>query len=424
MNKSSLILSVFILIICSACAVQATPTSNLPSQVPTTTASQTPSATISTQPSSTPSSMTVADRYPQIISSADMSNRVISIDTVDPRRIAYCAPGEIRVSPDGGQSWSSVPTTSAADAVGSRGYALFFGDPNAKDTCLSVTLDPNYPEAYYAIFPAAKEEFGAPPVFNLGLYTSNAGETWQMVEPPENAKLEDFGGFWNLGTGSVQAMFFPAGSWSQDPESTLITESADGGMTWEDGILACPEVDPCLRWGPAPSNIPGMGSPLPQSIFYSPDGGENWSVIDPPVELRTPAPNQLVFISDTELLIISGSISLSNSNEATPAVRRSLDAGRSWEPIDLPSLSVGDLSLNYFPGLQYLSNHSYLSQSPDENNWYWLSPEVPVWCPVNTDHLPPYPVLLQNVGDQLWWVDEENNSAESISLSEIGCAES
>jgi len=36
--------------------------------------------------------------------------------------------------------------------------------------------------------------------------------------------------------------------------------------------------------------------------------------------------------------------------------------------------------------------------------------------------LPAYPVLLQNAGDQIWWVDLDTQEAKSISISEITCA--
>jgi hypothetical protein len=165
-----------------------------------------------------------------------------------------------------------------------------------------------------------------------------------------------------------------------------------------------------------------MGSPLPQSIYSSPDAGDTWSVIDPPVELRAPAPNQLVAVSDAELLIISGGITLSSSGGSTPAIRQSQDAGASWQPVALPPLSAKELNQNYFPGLQYLSNHTYLSHGVEDNTWYWLSPEMPLWCPVNTEQLPSYPVLLQNVGDKVWWVDQATRQAEHISISELTCA--
>jgi len=428
MYKFKFVFPIFILLIFSACAVQATPVDVTASPLPTNdsapanTPTNHPSPEATATETSPPPAITIVGQYPSIVSSSDLFNQVVSIDPQNPQRIAYCAPDEIRVSQDAGQSWETVSTAAAAAAAQARGYALFYGEPGAANACLSVTLDAHNSEAYYAVFTAAHEEFGAPPVLFMGFYTLDGGEIWQLVEPPDNATIEDFGGFWNLGTEAVQALFHPAGAWNQSAEDILITETTDGGISWQVGELSCPSFGACLRWGPAPSNVPGMGSPLPQSIYSSQDTGDTWSVIDPPVELRAPAPNQLVAVSDTEISIISGGITLSSSGGAAPVIRKSLDAGASWQPIPMPPLSTDEQNENYFPGLQYLSNHTYLSQGVEDNTWYWLSPEMPLWCPVNTDQLPPYPVLLQNVGDKVWWVDQETQQAEHISLSELTCA--
>ena len=422
MNKFRLVILVLGVLILSACAGQATPasntpaTTNLPGQVITPTGIPSPTA----PPTETSSpNITLAGDYPHIVTSTDPFNQLVSIDPGDPMRIAYCAPGEIRASQDAGQAWEVIPTTGVMAVAQESGYDLFYGEPSAEDACLSVTFDPVWEESYYAVFTAAQAEYGAPPLFYLGFHTADSGETWQLVEPPEGATLEDFGGFWNLGINSVQAQFFPAGSWSQDPEAILITETRNGGTAWQPGELSCPAVDPCLRWGPAPSNIPGMGSPLPQSIYSSLDAGENWSLIDPPVELRAPAPNQLVASSATQVMIISGGITLS---EQVPPLRISNNAGASWQPVTLPNFSTEEVNSGYFPGLQYLPNNTYLSQAPEDSTWYWLPPDLPIWCPVNTDRLPVFPVLLQAAGDRVWWVDPDTQQAESISISELTCS--
>ena len=87
-----------------------------------------------------------------------------------------------------------------------------------------------------------------------------------------------------------------------------------------------------------------------------------------------------------------------------------------------PHLSTEEINANYFPGLQYSANQSYISQRPEESTWYWLQPDLPIWCPVNTDQLPPYPVLLQIVGDQVWWVNPDTQQAEQVPLSDLACA--
>jgi len=343
---------------------------------------------------------------------------VLTVDPQNQERLAYCASDEILVSLDSGITWDAIPTTGAASAAAEQGFMLYSGDSPSGSTCLSVILDPIHPSTFYAIFTAAAEQFGAPPIFYMGFFTTNGGDTWQLVPAPDSSTIEDFGGFWNLGEEGIEALF----NSNAQAEKIAVLETNDGGETWQSGGLSCPASGPCVRWGPAPSNIPGMGSPLPQGILSSSDGGSTWETIDPPVELRAPAPNQLVAISETEISIISGGISLTESGSETPALRGSQDAGASWQPVSLPPLSDVEVNQNYFPGLQFLSNHTYISQGVEDNAWYWLSPEMPIWCPVNTDQLPAYPLLLQNVGDQVWWVDQEAQQAEHLSLSDLTCA--
>jgi hypothetical protein len=171
MTKYGWIIAALMVLISSACATQQMPTSaeSTPTVQPTMPAqaapiTSTPGPISTATETSPPPTLVVSDRYPQITSSSDLFNQVVSIDPADPRRLAYCAPGEIRVSRDGGESWESILTSLAAETAGAQGYVLFFGSPDAEGTCLSVTLDPRNQEAYYAVFSIAHEEFGAPPV--------------------------------------------------------------------------------------------------------------------------------------------------------------------------------------------------------------------------------------------------------------------
>lgn len=419
MQKIHTSLVILLLLLGSACAAQATQPENTPTTEPAATLTQTTPPTVEIIPTETSPPAIQLDNYPQIIPSGDIFNQVVSVDPGNAERMAYCAPGEIRVSSNGGQSWDTIPTAGAASVVQESGFELFYGEPGGEDACLSVTFDPGHPESYYALFSTAAKDYGAPPLYYMGLFTPDNGLTWQMVTPPASAGVEDFGGFWNLGGDGVEALFFPAGSWSQDPQEILVTKTTNGGLEWQAADLSCPRAAACIRWGPTPSNVPGMGSPLPQSIFFSPDQGETWSVIDPPVELRVPAPNQLVMLSDTQLLIISGSINLSQESSV---IRVSMDAGGNWGLLPIPSISSDPMNANYFPGLQYLPNGTYLSQGPEASNWYWLQPDNPIWCPVNTGTLPSNPVMLQYAAGQLWWVDINTQQVASIPLLDISCA--
>lgn len=379
------------------------------------TQTQKPTSTSPPGPSSPETS-----RILWISSSADLFNRVLTVDPQNPDRLAYCVSDEIRVSNNAGLTWETIPTIGIKTVSEENGYSLYGGDSHSGSTCLSVTLDPNHPSTFYAVFTTAQEQMGAPPVFYMGFFTSDNGDTWQMVPVPESATIEDFGGFWNLGEDSVEVLF----NSHRQLENPTVFKTKDGGETWEIGNLSCPFSGPCIRWGPAPSNIPGMGSPLPQGIFSSSDGSSSWAAIEPPVELRAPAPNQLVAFSDNQVAIVSGSIVMTDPSPINSALRISQDSGIRFQQVEIPSITTSNDYLNYFPGLQMLPDESFLSQEPETNNWFWFDPHIPIWCPVDTDVLPQIPRLLQSVDDRIWWINEAEDKADSISWSEIGCTES
>ena len=421
-----IMLGLFFLLISAACVqAQSSQTAELPTASPTSSSSPTSPPTetaipVPTETPTSPPSITATSRLLWVSSSADLFNRVISVDPGNSQRIAYCAPDQIRLSLDSGQTWEeAIPTHGISAVAEASGYTIF----DSAFACISVTLDPEYPGSFYTVYTTAQEQYGAPPIFYMGFFTTDNGSTWQLVPPPPSATLEDFGGFWNLGSETVEALFTKPGLTSDPAENILVQETADGGRTWQSGELSCPQFSPCLRWGAAASNIPGMGSPLPQGMLVSSNTGKTWLSIDPPVELRAPSPNQFAAFSEQEIAIISGSIELSSEPDAQP-LRISEDSGLTWQVITLPPISFEDAELDYYPGLQILPDESFLSQSPESSAWLWLSPDNPIWCPVNTNKLPTYPVLLQNVSDQLWWVDPEDNEAQHISLSEITCADS
>jgi photosystem II stability/assembly factor-like uncharacterized protein len=153
------------------------------------------------------------------------------------------------------------------------------------------------------------------------------------------------------------------------------------------------------------------------------DVGETWSVIEPPVELRTSPPNQLVAFSDQLAEIISGSIALSVSDYEMYPIRSSQDGGQTWHAKPIPPLPVEETDFIYYPGLQILPDGSYISQSNEGQTWFWLPTFNQTWCPLASINLPTYPVLLQAVGDQLWWVDGDTGQAEHILLANIACTE-
>jgi photosystem II stability/assembly factor-like uncharacterized protein len=423
--KKFIPLAIIIMIILPACArpqssqtpaVLATSTPDVisPTPFPTKTALPAQTSTATPKPS--------ADvNYLWVSPGTDLYNRVVSIDPLNPQRMAYCAAGEINHSLDGGQTWDQVPIDGVSAVAAEFGYSLFGNDPSMPEACLSVMLDSAFPKSFYSVFTTAIEQYGAPPVFYMAFFTDDNGSTWRIVPPPPDSTYEHFGGFWNLGEGSVEALFDKPPELADPSNPVYVQETSDGGETWETVSLSCPSSGPCLRWGQAVSNIPGMGSPLPQEILVSVDNGQTWGVVEPGVELRAPAPNQIVAYSDREVEIISGSISLSAAEPGSHPLRISLDSGGTWHEKPLPPLPVEDYAFIDFPSLQIMPDGSYLSQSGEGSGWFWLPTQDQAWCPVSAENLPTYPMLLQAAADLLWWVNPDTGLAENINLSDITC---
>ena len=334
---------------------------------------------------------------------------VVAVDPSNPARLAYCTPGAIQVSQDGGTSWNSVSTSPVAALLAAGPYAL--GQSLA--ACTAVTLDGARPHSFYAIFSTTNKQYGAPPEYFMGFFTSDNGKTWQAAPtPPEGQSppmVERFGGFWSDGQ-AVQALYLgdAAGSSPAAP-AALVEQTTDGGATWSQAALKCPSSGPCLRWGPAASTISGMGAGLPQWVMASPDHGQSWASSGEQVELRMSGPQELAALSPTEALVVSG-------NDVYP-LRYTRDGGQSWQPLSLPSLP-GAAAFN---GLQLLPDGSLAAMNPDSGAWYRLAPAAQAWCALSLPIPGNFPVVLQAAGDQAWWLSPVDGSLQKTPLSSFAC---
>ncbi|MGE3273334.1 MAG: WD40/YVTN/BNR-like repeat-containing protein, partial [Chloroflexota bacterium] len=202
---------------------------------------------------------TAASPQPQAISEPG------SLPWGDPRRLAVCTRDGILRSVDGGQTWTAVPTDGVATLAAGSAMPLapLVGDPPG---CQSVTLDPNSPDVFYAVFEGVKPPQDAPPPwFAAGYVTRDAGQTWEPVPALSGAR---FGGF-TTETGTVQALYAPEPSPPSTPPHReaaggpvippLVQESTDGGQTWTQIPFSCPDDGPCIRWGVSPAAT-GLGS--------------------------------------------------------------------------------------------------------------------------------------------------------------------
>jgi hypothetical protein len=75
------------------------------------------------------------------VATADIVSPPVSVDAGDPRRLAFCAPGAIRLSNDSGTSWQNVPISGAVRAIG-QSEALPEGRPNASRPTSTLSIQP------------------------------------------------------------------------------------------------------------------------------------------------------------------------------------------------------------------------------------------------------------------------------------------
>ncbi len=347
---------------------------------------------------------------------ANLMGPSLAVDPSNPTHMAYCGPGVIQVTHDSGRTWTSVPTTAVAAAADSGVYTLGPGDSSTKAQCLSVTLDAAHPQSYFAVFETMNKDYGAPPTYFTGFATADNGQSWQVVPAPSADLAQSFGGFWSDGTG-VQALFAGTSGGPDQAPQVSVEESSDGGATWSPGALTCPQSGPCLRWGPAPGSIGGMGSPLPQFVLASSDGGKTWSSPVSPVELRSAGPKELVAFAEDLVVLLDGGGNY-------PVLLSTQDAGKTWHAADLPTLPGWQ---NYggapFPGLQILPDGSLLALSDEANSSWRMYPagSNSGWCGVKGATLPGSPTLLQVVGEQVWWFSPDTQKLTSTPLSSIRC---
>ncbi len=347
--------------------------------------------------------------------SADLStSSTLAADPLNPNRLAYCAAGEIHFSQDSGQTWTAIQVK--PDNLPTPSDRLVVGEE--QPTCISVTLDSSHPDSLYAVFDLMDKEYGAPPIYYVGYYTSDQGKTWQLVPVPvidtSQPLINDtFGGFWTDGK-IVQVLYYGKPDNENQPFPLLAKQTVDGGVTWNDASLVCPAAGPCIRWGAAPSMISGMGADLPQSALTSADGGKTWSDTGQSIELRMTGPHELVALSALDLFLISGTHRF--------PLRYTIDGGKTWQVISLPALP-GSQSGTYagYPGLQMLPDGSLLAMRSDTGQWMSLLPAAQDWCPVGLKSEDLWPVLLRSTGDRVWWLSITTMQPQSAPQSELVC---
>jgi photosystem II stability/assembly factor-like uncharacterized protein len=155
-----------------------------------------------------------------------------------------------------------------------------------------------------------------------------------------------------------------------------------------------------------------MGSPLPQYIMASIDGGQTW-IQGPSVELRTLDPKEVAAFSDREAVVIDGS--------ADFPVQLTQDGGKTWQVVGLPDMPGASSGAQQFGGLQIMPDGGLVAQSPNGSGWMRLDPKADQWCAASGGNLANGPALMQTSGDQLWWLPLEGQNPEHSAASNMNC---
>jgi hypothetical protein len=344
--------------------------------------------------------------------STPLTGPVISAEVGDPARVAACISGAVLVSGAGGASWQTFPADGVDAAITAAGYAPFpaADSRGGGPTCLSATLDPMNPNAVFATFTAASPQYGAPPIVRLGLSSSGGGADWQLVPAPDGATAAGFGGFFS-GANGVEALFSAS---AQEPGSALtvlVESSADGGQTWTQSDLNCPDSGPCVTWGAAANSTGSCAMHgYPQPLLVSPDGASFVSS-DWPSGANGCDANELASFEPTTVLLLSG--------RASFPVVLSRDRGQSWQAIALPPLPGDAGGAAQYPDLQLLPNGALLAHAAA---WQLLAAGADAWCGVDPALLPTATIRVDLAAGRLWWYDGAATAPLSVDAADIVCA--
>lgn len=345
--------------------------------------------------------------------SGSISEAQLSTEPGHPGWLAYCSNDQIRATRDGGKTWNTIPI-SGVEKAAQPTYSVDVAFGN--QPCFTVVMDPNQTGSYYATFRGSNISMGAPPVFFLGFYTQDSGKTWMAVPPPTGSSPEKFGGFATDGQ-VVEGLFWQDPTSDGQPTTPVEERTTDGGHTWREGTPLCLHSigDACLRWGPSPDQIGGMGSPAPQYVAISPDKGQTWSFPRPSVELRMQGPHQLVgFVNPTPAaLLISGS--------ADFPVQISKDNGATWTAISIPALPNSQTP-GQFSQLQLLPGGQLLAKD-DNSQWMLLEAGANQWCSAAGITDAADTIQFVGSGDQLWWLKNISSAPQigSTALTAVRC---
>ncbi|HEY7295737.1 MAG TPA: sialidase family protein [Dehalococcoidia bacterium] len=342
--------------------------------------------------------------------SENLLDPAFATDPGNASRLAYCEPGDVQVSRDGGVSWSPLSIGSASDAASAAGFDLFGQGGGA--ACTQLVLPAGQSSLIYATFPAASAQFGAPPIFFLPFESVDGGQTWQLVAAPDGYTIQQFGGF-QVVDGAVQALFALGGGPDRTP--SVAVEQAAGDGSWQATALSCASEGACVRFGAGPNEIGSCSmSERVQALLYSADGGATFQPPASPATVDACDLNELTPLSQSDALLLSG--------RAEFPLRMTHDGGQTWSAVALPSLPDADPSLlSQYRGLQILPDGSLLTQ--DGDSWLSLCPGASEW---QSSGIPGTAIAstLRVVNGRLWWLQQNDDGSlhpYSLPPAATGC---
>jgi len=355
----------------------------------------------------------------------------VTADPADPSTVAWC--GHDAVDLSSGGATSSVSTAGAGAALARIGFETPSGGNPA---CVGVA-----PAAggLAVAFDVALRRFGAPPVYDVALETTDGGRTWKPVPVPRGASPESFGGFRYGAGGSLEAVFARSRTPSShgraelpviDPSRPLAQTTTDGGVTWHAGRLRCPPAGPCVTLGPyIPQNCAMVQDEQP--LLRSTDRGERWT--------QPPLPDAVQACGDAQLLATSSHSLLLVDSASQYELVGSSDGGASWrvlgvppipgvERASFPAATGGEGGLEAGSGGLTLLGGGALLETGATRSWHLLRAGARAWCTVSSlpsrlmraFQLSPITVI----GDRLWWLSGiYDNSAEihDVPAASVSC---
>lgn len=247
-----------------------------------------------------------------------------------------------------------------------------------------------FPDSLFITVDTAPPPYGGgPPIFYSPFYSTNRGATWHPVPIPPGMTFGSFAGY--RAVGSREYALWTAGS------RTKAEFTANGGASWIAGALTCPAAGPCLLLGPGPTNDPGMGAAVIQTVWRENHAHQWVSSTQGEIAL---APMQLVGLANGDALII-------DSERAYP-VEMTTNQGRTWQSVAVPNPPAASAQggAQVYQALVMLPNGALLGStlsSTDTPTWYVLSPGASHWQAVPPSVLPASAQDLTVASGRLWW---------------------